>query len=339
MKHGTLAALRADDRQALLARAGALALIVLLSVTSGQNAQARAPDAADWQAAAGGKMSFDVASVKPSTFTREASFPLDDGNAYVPGGRLVASFPPMVLHQIAYKLGGSLQERAAALAHLPKWVDSDLFEIEARAQGNPTKDQMRLMMQSLLADRFKLKVHFETNEAPVFALTLVKPGTLGPKLLPHQQGPPCPDSYTPPAAPPSGGTFPSKDVFPPNCNSGQTWARNGVFQAGARNVPVGYLANSIYNLGVQAGEVDKPVLDKTGLTGAYDYTIVYAPGSYVTYTSGCPISWSPLLNVAAEPKGPLFLDAVRQQLGLRLEPSKGPIRSLVIDHVEKPASN
>jgi len=284
-------------------------------------------------------MSFDVASVKPSTFTREASFPLDDGNAYVPDGRLVASFPLWFYIRFAYKLGGSLQERAAALAHLPKWVDSDLFEIEARAQGNPAKDQMRLMMQSLLADRFKLKVHFETNEVPVFALTLVKPGTLGPKLLPHQQGPPCPDSYTPPAAPPSGGTFPSKDVFPPNCNSGQAWARNGVSQAGARNVPMSYLANAIYNLGFQAGEVDKPVLDRTGLTGAYDYSIVYAPGSYVTYTSGSSISWSPLLNVAAEPKGPLFLDAVRQQLGLRLEPSKGPIRSLVIDHVEKPTSN
>lgn len=293
-------------------------------------------------------MSFDVASVKPSASNRNPSFPLDDGNAYVPGGRLVASFPLWFCIRFAYKLGGSFQERAAAVAHLPQWADKDYFEIEARAQGKPTKDQMRLMMQSLLADRFKLTVHFETKEAPVFGLTLVNPGTLGPKLIPHEQGPPCPDSYTPPSAPPSDDTFPPKEVYPPNCNSGQERAKNGVFQTGARNVPMSYLADLIYNMGFQAGEVDKPVLDKTGLTGTFDYTILYAPGTYITYTSGT-ISFALLNNgspgapnpnaAAADPKGPLFLDAVRQQSGLRLEPSKGPIRSLMIDKVERPSPN
>src|SRR5579863_8342925 len=145
-----------------------------------QSVRAQSPDVGDWQTAAGSKKFFDVASVKPTrTFDRGSSFPLDDGNAYVPGGRLSASFPLWFYIRFAYKLAGSDQERAAAVAHLPEWVDRDLFVIEARADGNPTKDQMRLMMQSLLAERFKLKVHFETKELPLFALTLVKPGTPG----------------------------------------------------------------------------------------------------------------------------------------------------------------
>ena len=65
-------------------------------------------------------------------------------------------------------------------ARMAKWVSDGMFEIDARAEGNPTKDQMRLMMQSLLADRFKLAVHFEAREAPVFDLTLVKQGRTGP---------------------------------------------------------------------------------------------------------------------------------------------------------------
>src|SRR5580658_5634043 len=95
------------------------------------------------------------------------------------------------------------RRRGAPLWPLAKIVGNDFFDIEAQAPGNPTKDQMRLMIQSLLAERFKLAVHFETRDAPVFALTLVKPGKTGPKLLPHSEGPPCPD-YTPPelGAPP-----------------------------------------------------------------------------------------------------------------------------------------
>jgi len=313
-----------------------LAGLFLFATNAAMNAQsvlAQSPDVGDWQTAAGGKKSFDVASVKPTrTFGRGSSFPLDDGNAYVPGGRLSASFPLWFYIRFAYKIAGSDQERAAAVAHLPEWVDRDLFVIEARAEGNPTKDQMRLMMQSLLADRFKLKVHFETKELPVFALTLVKPGTLGPKLLPHEQGPPCPDSYAPSSAPLSGGS-PPKEVFPPNCNTQEARARNGAFQAGGRNSTMPSLANSIYVLGSRAGEVDKPVVDKTGLAGKFDYTILYTPGE-----NGSPGPLDPSAP-PPDPQGIPFLDAVRQQLGLRLESSKGRIRSLVIDHVEKPSPN
>jgi beta-lactamase regulating signal transducer with metallopeptidase domain len=155
-----------------------------------------AQDESDWQAEAGGKMAFEVASVKPTRTPKLPSFPLDDRNAKPPGGRFAASFPLWIYISFAYKLSPNEEERRAGMAQLAKVIGTDLYEIEARAEGNPTKDQMRLMMQSLLADRFKLKVHFESQEVPVFALTLVKPGKLGPKLRPHSEGPPCPDSYT-----------------------------------------------------------------------------------------------------------------------------------------------
>src|SRR5579863_4005111 len=148
---------------------------------------AQSPDVPDWQTAAGGKMAFEVASVKPSKVFKPPGFALDYGDAKTPGGRLSTSFPLLAYISFAYKLSPS-EMRAAALDQLPKSIGTDLFEIEARGAGNPTKDQMRLMMQSLLADRFKLAVHFESREGPVFALTLVKPGQTGPKLRPHAEG-------------------------------------------------------------------------------------------------------------------------------------------------------
>jgi len=114
-----------------------------------------------------------------------------------------------------------LEERIA-LGQTPKWVNTDRTAVEARAEGNPTKDQMRLMMQALLADLFKLAVHFETREAPVFELMQVKSEKTGPKLHPHSDGPPCPDDYTMPTR-----AVLASDVFPANCDTDQMWERGG----------------------------------------------------------------------------------------------------------------
>jgi uncharacterized protein (TIGR03435 family) len=149
---------------------------------------AQSTDIPDWQTAAGGRMAFETASVKPSRMFKIPGFPLDNRDAKTLGGRFSASFPLSGYISFAYKLSAY---ETAALAQLPKSVSIDFFEIEARADGNPTKDQMRLMMQSLLADRFKLAVHFESREAPVFALTLVKPSQTGPRLIRHAAGQPA----------------------------------------------------------------------------------------------------------------------------------------------------
>ncbi len=133
-------------------------------------------------------MQFEVASIKPTTAFKPPNFPLNPGDGKPPGGRMSAIFPLIAYITFAYKLNPG-----DVATPLPNSVPADQsYDIEAKAPGNPTKDQMRLMMQSLLADRFKLKVHFETKAGPVYALT-VKPGhQLGPKLHPHNVVRPAP---------------------------------------------------------------------------------------------------------------------------------------------------
>jgi bla regulator protein BlaR1 len=284
--------------------------------------------APDWQTAAGGKLSFEVASVKPTNRPSPPTFSLDPGNAKPAGGRFSASFPLSAFIEFAYKLQPG--EAEPALAKSEKWARSGLFDIEAKAEGNPTKDQMRLMMQSLLAERFKLAIHFETHVVPVFALTLVKPGKTGPKLHPHSAGPPCPDSY---ALPTPAEITSSKAVFPPVCGAALSWGKpNAMWLVGGRNITLAYLASSIFSYGRMAGDVDKPVVDQTGLKGTFDFTIEY---NFKLPPVGPP-------GADAQPRdsqGPTFLEALHKQLGLKFESTKGPQQTLVIDHVERPSEN
>jgi Protein of unknown function (DUF3738) len=163
----------------------------------------RAQDTTDWQTKAGGKMAFEVASVKLSTGAPEATgFSVGPGDDYQPtGGRFRASTSLRSYIDFAYKLWPSPELRRE-FSRLPKWMTDDSYTIDAKAAiDNPTKDQMRLMMQSLLAERFQLVVHFEAREVAVFELRLAKAGQLGPKLIPHADGPPCDK----PAASPGSG--------------------------------------------------------------------------------------------------------------------------------------
>ena len=93
---------------------------------------------------------------------------------YVPGDFFSATNQPLIAYlRFAFKLS------QGELLDLPTWVYDEHFDIAARAVGSPTKDEMRLMMRSLLAERFKLKVHRERGTAPAFNLVLVKAGQLG----------------------------------------------------------------------------------------------------------------------------------------------------------------
>jgi uncharacterized protein (TIGR03435 family) len=107
------------------------------------------------------------------------------------GGRFFADFPLTTYITFAHKLSLTPEQMHSMVEHLPTWVARDRFEIEARSEGMPTKDQMRLMMQLLLADRSRLTVHFETQVAPVLAIVLVKSGRTGPKLRLHSESVPC----------------------------------------------------------------------------------------------------------------------------------------------------
>jgi hypothetical protein len=208
--------------------AGMIALVVPVVIGSLNAPVIRAQDVADWQTAAGGKMAFDVASVKLTKGEAGLpSFPINVGEAYRPtGGHFKADFPLLIYIEFAYKIPPVATVEHEMFAHLPKWINTDSYSIEARAAaGNPTKDQMRLMMQSLLADRFALAAHFETKEMPVFALSLVKAGKLGPKLISHADGRACgdfadPTTATAPARVIRGEEESGPENFPPHVRFG-----------------------------------------------------------------------------------------------------------------------
>jgi len=252
---------------------------------------------------------------------------LDAGDAFVPtGGRFSAHFPLTIYIGFAYKLSLTQEQRDSMLVKLPKWVGTDSFEIEARAQGNPTKDQFRLMMQSLLADRFGLVVHFEAQQVPLLALRLIKPGKTGAKLLPHSDGPPCDAA----PGPPSHGPLPvDTDLFPPRCDvyAQESSANPRMNLAGSRNTTMGLLAESLPSL----GRLGRPVVDQTGLDGRFDFRLQWTPEP----NGPAP----PSADVQPDSQGPTFLEALHDQLGLKLESTKGPLQILVVDHVERTSEN
>ena len=216
-------------------------------------------------------------------------------------------------------------------AHLPKWVTTDRYSIDARAAGNPTKDQMRLMMQSLLADRFQLAARFTTQEIPVFALTVVKAGKLGPKLISHADGRPCPGEAVAsnPGVPNRvfGEAESGPGSFPPMCDSPAVIRKSTGMLLGYRNAGMELLAGS-----VSMQVLDRPVIDRTRLSGKFDFTLEWAPVSNNPAPSDSPAAPS-------DPVGPTSVQALRDQLGLRVESKKAAVPILVIDRVERPSEN
>ena len=294
--------------------------------TAAQGPGAQGVTIPEWQTAAGGKLSFDVASIrptKPGEFT-PPNFPLSSDNAYAEtAGLFNADFPLSVYIEFAYKFLPSNEQREAMLAHLPKWVGTENFEIHARAAGNPTKDQMRLMMQSLLAERFKLTIHFEVKEFPVLAMVLEKPGKTGPKLRPHSEGPPCPDPKAPIA--PTG-----TDVFPPICDAymADFPVVGHPMKLGSRNTTMDLIASSLPTV----EDLGLPVVDQTGLTGKYDFVLEWTPEPKGDASSPPP-------TTVDDSQKTSFQQALKEQLGLKLKTAIAPLSVAVVDHVERPSEN
>jgi len=251
------------------------------------------------------KMKFDVASVKQNKSDARSitNFPPGPEDAYAPDGGSFSGSGVTLYQYISLAYDFTVFDYQLLKSRLPEWVLTDRFDIQARGSGNPTKAQMRLMMQSLLADRFKLAIHFETREVPVFALVLAKPGKTGPQLHPHTNEPPC--STASPC-----GRFDSLPNPP------------GQFRIGARDVTMGFIANVL-----ATSELGRPVLDQTRLTGNFDFTLEWTPN----------IPVSP--DFIPDQSGPTYIEALKEQLGLKLESTRGPVQVPVIDHVERPDEN
>jgi len=308
---------------------GTLAILaVIMPVESGLG---QASNERDWEKAAGEKMKFEVASVRLNPGPMEPpNFRLSPDDAYgETGGLLTADFALENYIEFAYKIWPTREQSQAIFGHLSRWVQTDNYQIRARAAiTNPTKDQMRLMMQSLLKERFGLVVHFETQETPVLEMTLMRPGTLGPQLHRHEDGPACEVNVTPIA----GAERKAADIFPSQCGGIEAVpGPNQTLLMGSRDTTMGMIAKSL-----SIGRLSRPVVDATGLSGKYDFTLHWTRDADSFRPEGPPASQDGAVSAA---QGTPFLDALKEQLGLRLKPGKAPMKVLVIDHVERPSEN
>jgi uncharacterized protein (TIGR03435 family) len=211
------------------------------------------------------------------------------------------------------------------------------FDINAKADANDAAQmknlsrddrtrESRLMLQSLLAERFHLKVHIETKELPVYALVIAKGGA---KLT---------ASAPPPATPPDEGAPPPKaavapDQLPKTAPRGMSMIRmsSTKIEASASEGTMEQLASMLTNQPDAGGRV---VIDKTGLTGKYDWSLAWAPSMGM----GGPMKGADN-GTGSDADAPGLFTALEEQLGLKLEPQKGPVQVVVVDHVEAPSAN
>jgi uncharacterized protein (TIGR03435 family) len=222
---------------------------------------------------------FEVVSVKPGD-------PASMGSSWgAPPGRVV-----MRNVTLRFLVTDTYRLNDYQLDGGPKWLDSAKFNVDAKLPDGAPQSQVPLMMQAMLADRFKLQVHRETKTRPEYELVVAKGG---PKL----QAPRDSD---------------------PNPGSSSTSEGSGQIRIKGAAVPISTL------IGRLTGYAGAPVLDRTGLTGQYTFTLTFAP----------------MVETSVQDENlPSVFTAVQQQLGLKLEPTKGPVEVLVIDHAEMPSAN
>ncbi len=243
---------------------------------------------------------FEVASIKPS-----------DPNGHgvrvemSPGGRITLSGVTVkFLMQQAYGV------KDFQITGGPNWIGSEKYDISAKAEGegDVTPEQLKPMMQGLLADRFKLTLHRETKELPVYALVV---GKNGPKLKE--------------SAPEEDGGAPE------GRRKGGTMIRMSRGQITGQRMSMEMLANQLSN------RLSRDVLDKTGLKGSYDFTLEFTPEG--TQSMGPREGGGGEAAPPPDSAAPSIFTAVQEQLGLKLESQKGPVELLVLDHIEKASEN
>jgi uncharacterized protein (TIGR03435 family) len=279
-----------------------------------------------------GAPAFEVASVKPNKS--------GDGRVQVgfqPGGRYTATgiTVRMLINQ-AYQI------QPFQLVGAPDWLSSDRFDIIAKAEGDVVpgpNGPLPQMLRSLLADRFRLVVHTETRELPIYALVKARSdGKLGPQMNPAavdctaargRGGAPAPSGPGGPAFRGSGGPGP---MFGPGGRPpcGQLVGPANIAGGGVNMAQLATLLS---------GRVSRIVVDRTGIAGNFDLDLNWTPDQMPQGPppGALPPGAPPLPPI--DPNGPSLFTALQEQLGLKLESSKGPVDVLLIDRVEHPTED
>ncbi len=271
------------------------------------------------------KAAFEVASIKPS----EPPVPgrgMMMGSNGGPGSndpgryRCTNCNLPMIITQ-AYDI-------KHFQLNYPKWMDDARFEINAKVPQGATKAQLRLMLQDLLGERFKITLHHETKEMQVYDLVVAKGG---PKLVEHvdkkeeavEDGPP----------PPGRGRGPNLDadgypIIPRSCKGCIMMVASGKARMSLQDSTIAELAEMV------SEQVNKIVYDATGLKGKYDISLTYQMQRNGPNGGGAAAAAERPSDVDSDMGIPL-VGAIQPQLGLKLESKKGPVDMIVIDHAEK----
>jgi uncharacterized protein (TIGR03435 family) len=296
-------------RTAVAAFAGITAIVVSIAVGIVDPPMIRAQSSAADLSKPKARPEFEVASVK---FNRNCVGD-QQYEKLSPGRVSVTCIALGNLIQAAYGRfadGVSSKPKRLRLFNAPDWTGSDKYDILAKASGEAPMEQMfGPMLQSLLEDRFKLKVHYDIRELPVYAMTVAKGGL---KIQPSKAGSCIP-----------------LDLNHANQPSPNFCGRLILRPDGTRRVDDAY-GMSMTDIAVRllSNRLDRPVIDRTGIPGMFD--------AHLEFSMDVPVS------DPAEPAGaggPSIFTAVQEQLGLKLSPANGPVEVLVIDHAEKPSEN
>lgn len=268
--------------------------------------------------------SFDVASVKSN----------DQGPglsrfSYAAGGRVtIVNIPLRQIVLSAFRL------QSFQLLNAPDWIDAP-FDIVAKADGNPPVVEMQTMLQALLRDRFGLVTHVETRNLPVYALAVSRgDGRLGDSL--RRSGTDCmpvtlpklPGGAPPPPPPPPAGALPPPENGPadPNRLGGRCPSLLLPGYVSAREVTMTQFAT------ILGRWVGRKVVDRTALDGTFDVDLKYQSDQPVAIGPGG-------VGITTDPTAPSIFTALQEQLGLRLEATKGAVEVLIIDRMQRPGPN
>jgi len=280
-------------------------------------------------------LQFDVSSIKPNT-----GGPGPTMIQMPPTGRVnILNASVRSVLRVSYRL------QDYQIIGGPDWMNADRFDIQATPPAgyqpeplgppclaaNCPLTPVQLMMQGLLADRFQLKTHRESRELPIYELTIAKSG-----FKPKEVAPPPPRGPgalpPPPPPPPPPGTPP-----PTNPNSLPTPPPGAMMNFGvgiaASAVPFAALASALTEI------LGRPVIDKTGIKGYYDFKMVFSRDGISNAGPLPPPSGGLTPGVVATDPAPSIFTAIQEQLGLKLDSAKGPVEVLLIDGIQKPMEN